>query len=88
MVDLDLFVAGYVKYDLKNPPTPGSAAVGYNFCQYRGQMTPCGPRGLPGERDFLFHNNGDGTFTEVAVKAGVSDPNGYYGFCRGMGGHG
>jgi hypothetical protein len=77
---LDLFVAGYVKYDLKNPPTPGSAAVGYNFCQYRGQMTPCGPRGLPGERDFLFHNNGDGTFTEVAVKAGVSDPNGYYGF--------
>jgi hypothetical protein len=77
---LDLFVAGYVKYDVKNPPTPGSAAVGYNFCQYRGQMTPCGPRGLPGERDFLFHNNGDGTFTEVSEKAGVSDPNKYYGF--------
>lgn len=40
----------------------------------------CGPRGLPGERDHLFHNNGDGTFTDVSVKAGVSDPHGYYGF--------
>jgi len=77
---LDLFVAGYVRYDVKNPPTPGSATVGYTYCQYRGQMTPCGPRGLPGERDFLFHNKGDGTFTEVSEKAGVSDPQGYYGF--------
>ena len=40
----------------------------------------CGPRGLPGEADHLFHNNGDGTFTDVSVKAGVSDPKGYYGF--------
>jgi hypothetical protein len=40
----------------------------------------CGPRGLPGEGDHLFHNNGDGTFTDVSVKAGVSDPKGYYGF--------
>jgi len=39
----------------------------------------CGPRGLPGERDHLFHNNGDGTFTDVSVKAGVFDPSGYYG---------
>jgi hypothetical protein len=39
----------------------------------------CGPRGLPGESDHLFHNNGDGTFTDVSVKAGVSDPRGYYG---------
>ena len=39
----------------------------------------CGPRGLPGERDHLFHNNGDGTFTDVSQKAGVSDPQGYYG---------
>ena len=39
----------------------------------------CGPRGLPGESDHLFHNNGDGTFTDVSVKAGVSDPSGYYG---------
>jgi len=39
----------------------------------------CGPRGLPGEGDHLFHNNGDGTFTDVSVKAGVSDHSGYYG---------
>jgi len=39
----------------------------------------CGPRGLPGEADHLFHNNGDGTFTDVSVKAGVSNPSGYYG---------
>jgi hypothetical protein len=40
----------------------------------------CGPRGLFGESDHLFHNNGDGTFTDVSVKAGVSDPKKYYGF--------
>ncbi len=40
----------------------------------------CGPRGLPGEGDHLFHNNGDGTFTDVSVKAGVADAKGYYGF--------
>ena len=39
----------------------------------------CGPRGLPGAGDSLYHNNGDGTFTDVSKKAGVSDPNGYYG---------
>jgi enediyne biosynthesis protein E4 len=40
----------------------------------------CGPRGLPGEGDHLFHNDGDGTFTDVSAKAGVSDPGRYYGF--------
>ena len=40
----------------------------------------CGPRGLPGEPDHLFHNNGDGTFTDVSEKAGVSDKHHYYGF--------
>ena len=39
----------------------------------------CGPRGLKGEPDHLFHNNGDGTFTDVSEKAGVADKNGYYG---------
>ena len=77
---LDLFVAGYVQFDVDNPPTPGSTAVSFNFCQYRGQNVMCGPRGLKGEHDHLFHNNGDGTFTDVSEKAGVSDPNGYYGF--------
>ena len=77
---LDIFVAGYVQYDIDNPPVPGSAATQFSFCQYRGKPVMCGPRGLPGERDHLFHNNGDGTFTDVSEKAGVSDPNRYYGF--------
>jgi hypothetical protein len=77
---LDIFVAGYVHYDLKNPPAPGSSAVTTHFCQFRGVSVMCGPRGLQGEGDHLFHNNGDGTFTDVSVKAGVSDPNHYYGF--------
>ena len=69
---LDLFVAGYLKFDIDNPPD----AKG---CQFRGVQVMCGPRGLKGELDHLFHNNGDGTFTDVSVKAGVSDPIGYYG---------
>ena len=77
---LDLFVPGYVHYGLDRPPVPGSAAVGYAYCQFRGQPVMCGPRGLKGEPDHLFHNNGDGTFTDVSVKAGVNDANGYYGF--------
>ncbi len=77
---LDLYVTGYVKFDLDNPPIPGSAATQYSFCQYRGKPVMCGPRGLPGERNHLFHNNGDGTFTDVSEKAGVANEKGYYGF--------
>ena len=77
---LDLFVPGYVHYDLNHPPDPGTAAVGLVYCQFRGVNTLCGPRGLPGEADHLFHNNGDGTFTDVSEKAGVSDKAHYYGF--------
>jgi enediyne biosynthesis protein E4 len=77
---LDLFVAGYIHYDMTNPPIPGSKAVAYSFCNFRGVSVMCGPRGLLGEPDHLFHNNGDGTFTDVSVKAGVNDPNRYYGF--------
>ncbi len=77
---LDLFVAGYIRYDFRNPPVAGSTAVrGAGACQYRGVDVMCGPRGLHGEQDHLFHNNGDGTFTDVSAKAGVSDPYGYYG---------
>ncbi len=79
---LDLFVPGYVHYDLKNQPDnqkPGDAAIPFAFCQYRGVKTMCGPRGLPGEQDHLFHNNGDGTFTDVSAEAGVNDKPGYYG---------
>ena len=76
---LDLFVPGYVHYDLAHPPIPGSATAGHEYCQFRGSPVMCGPRGLKGEPDHLFHNNHDGTFTDVSVKAGVSDPGGYYG---------
>jgi enediyne biosynthesis protein E4 len=77
---LDLFVAGYVHYDMNNQPASSSEGVASANCRFRGIAVGCGPRGLPGEHDHLFHNNGDGTFTDVSVKAGVSDPNGYYGF--------
>jgi hypothetical protein len=76
---LDLFVPGYVHYDLANPPASGDQGVAYSFCQFRGENVMCGPRGLKGEPDHLFHNNGDGTFADVSEKAGVADKNGYYG---------
>ena len=76
---LDLFVAGYIRYDFQNPPIAGTKGVNYSMCQYRGLNVMCGPRGLQGAGDHLFHNNGDGTFTDVSKKAGVSDPNGFYG---------
>lgn len=72
---VDLMVTNYVDFHLNDLPTFGSAA----FCKYRGIDVQCGPRGLRGAGDALFHNNGDGTFTDVSKAAGVSDPNGYYG---------
>ena len=76
---LDLFVPGYVHYDINHPPEAGSGA-NLVYCQFRGVKTLCGPRGLQGEPDHLFHNNGDGTFTDVSEKAGVADKAGYFGF--------
>src|ERR1041385_4000007 len=81
---LDLFVPGYVQIDLNHlPPSPSDvnkAGVGQNFCQFRGVPVMCGPRGLSGEGDTLYHQKADGTFEDVSVKAGVSDPDKYYGF--------
>jgi hypothetical protein len=77
---LDLYVTGYVHFDRDNLPIAGTKAVGYASCLYRGSNVNCGPRGLKGEPDHLFHNNGDGTFTDVTVKAGVEDKDRYYGF--------
>ncbi len=77
---LDLFVPGYAKFDPDHPPVSGKGGLPPGFCNFRGIDVMCGPRGLPGEGDHLFHNNGDGTFTDVSVKAGVSDPKDYYGF--------
>ncbi len=77
---LDLFVAGYLHWDFNNLPASGGEGGSNNaFCTFRGEATACGPRGLKGEPDHLFHNNGDGTFTDVSEKAGVADKPGYYG---------
>jgi hypothetical protein len=77
---LDLFVPGYVHYDIDHPVLAGKGGVPSGACQYRGVDVFCGPLGLLGEPDHLFHNNGDGTFTDVSIKAGVSDPQLRYGF--------
>jgi enediyne biosynthesis protein E4 len=77
---LDLYVAGYVHLDRDNLPMSGKGSVGTSFCQYRGETVNCGPRGLPGEADHMFRNNGNGTFTEITRKAGVEDKDKYYGF--------
>ena len=82
---LDLFVPGYLDIDLNNlPPNPAEAnkpgSAGQNFCQFRGVAVMCGPRSLPGEGDTLYHQKPDGTFEDVSVKAGVNDPQKYYGF--------
>ena len=76
---LDLFVAGYVHWDFNNLPESEENGVPNAFCTFRGEKVACGPRGLKGEPDHLFHNNGDGTFTDVSEKAGVADDAGYYG---------
>jgi enediyne biosynthesis protein E4 len=82
---LDLFVPGYVTIDFDNlPPNPSeagkSSSVGQNFCQFRGVTVMCGPRGLTGEGDTLYHQKADGSFEDVSTKAGVNDPQKYYGF--------
>jgi len=77
---LDLFVPGYIKFDADHPPIAGKGGIPPGACQFRGVNVFCGPKGLPGEGDHLFHNNGDGTFTDVSLKAGVSDKYGFYGF--------
>src|SRR5437660_4143133 len=71
---LDLYVANYVDVDLKHLPELGSGP----FCQYRGIPVSCGPRGLKGSRDRLYHNNGDGTFSDVTEKLNI-DSGSYYG---------
>src|SRR5579871_3349501 len=67
---LDLFVCNFVKLDPDKPPTVDNAS----FCQWKGVPTMCGPRGLPGDTNILYHNNGDGTFSDVSEKAGILKP--------------
>jgi enediyne biosynthesis protein E4 len=72
---LDLMVANYIDFHLDNPPAFGKSPT----CKYKGLDVQCGPRGLKGAGDSLFHNNGNGTFTDVSKSAGVDDPSGFYG---------
>jgi hypothetical protein len=73
--NVDLFVSQYVVIDLKHLPEFGKGKT----CEYHKVAVQCGPRGLPGTSDLLFHNDGHGHFTEVSKQAGVDDPNGYFG---------
>ena len=71
---LDLFVANYIDMDLATAPVPESGP-----CLYKGVMVACGPPGLQGGRNILYHNNGDGTFTDVSEAAGIFRTNSTYG---------
>ena len=73
---LDLVVTGYVDFDRNKVPEPGSGS----YCQWKGMPVMCGPRGLPTGRTLLFHNDGNGKFTDVSAASGISKPDGCYGF--------
>jgi hypothetical protein len=70
---LDLFVANYLKFDFNTTPKPGANP----YCFYRGIAVNCGPRGLPFDRNILYHNEG-GVFRDVSDQSGVSKPDGSY----------
>ena len=72
---LDLFVSNYVEVDLAKLPLPGQG----NNCEWKGVPVFCGPRGMQGTKNYLYRNNGDGTFTDVSKEAGIHNPHGYYG---------
>ncbi len=71
---LDLYVANYIDFDPKTAPLPESGP-----CLYKGIMVACGPPGLDGGKDILFHNNGDGTFKDVSERSGILKKKGTYG---------
>jgi len=70
---LDLFVANYIDMDLATAPVPESGP-----CLYKGVMVACGPPGLTGGKNILYHNNGDGTFTDVSESSGILQTTGTY----------
>ena len=72
---LDLFVANYLQFDPKTTPRKGQDTA----CNWKGVAVNCGPRGLLPETHLLYHNNGDGTFTDVSVKSGIAKAKGSYG---------
>jgi hypothetical protein len=67
---LDLFVCNYIMLDPDKIP----AEKDMTFCQWKGVPIMCGPRGLPGDTNILYHNNGDGTFSDVSAKSGILKP--------------
>ncbi len=71
---LDLFVANYIDLDLATAPVPESGP-----CLYKGVMVACGPPGLIGGKNILYHNNGNGTFSDVSESAGITQANGTFG---------
>lgn len=71
---LDLFVANYIDMDLATAPVPESGP-----CLYKSVLVACGPPGLQGGKNILYHNNGNGTFTDVSEAAGIIRANGTYG---------
>jgi enediyne biosynthesis protein E4 len=73
---LDLVVSGYVEFDRSKIPVPGASG----YCMWKGIPVMCGPRGLPPGRNFLFHNDGSGKFSDVSEKSGIGKPTGCYGF--------
>ncbi len=72
---LDLFVSNYVQFDPAHIPKPGENV----YCNWKGVPVNCGPRGLPPGYHSLYRNNGDGTFSDVSVRAGIDGLRGSYG---------
>ncbi|HEY1463468.1 MAG TPA: CRTAC1 family protein [Terriglobales bacterium] len=73
---LDLFVANYVQFDLKNAPRPSLQVPN---CNYEGVAVYCSPKAYLAPSHYLYRNNGDGTFTDVSKESGVSAIHGSYG---------
>ena len=71
---LDLFVANYLKFDISSTPEPGKGAN----CTWKGVAVNCGPKGLPTDTNLLYHNNGNGTFTDVSESSGIAKVQGHY----------
>jgi hypothetical protein len=71
---LDLVLGNYLQFDPARVPKPGESS----FCNWKGIPVNCGPKGLPPGDVRLYHNNGDGTFSDVSEKSGVAKAKGSY----------